>query len=610
MSSLPILSALACLLYLDSGILALRLDRRARLNHVVFFLDILLALWALDSIFDYAGATARLVRVLYLLCSPAWNLFIGAALHFCLLVADRKRRLGPLVLAGLYGPGLVFWGANFFAAASGIADAPGALEPYFPDGPWRLLFWLYYLVWFASAFLVLARARRRSSSPVERKTLGILLGTISFPVIAGFVTDSILPLYGLGLPDFGILWCAIWVAGVRYATNRYSFISPFRNVADSGRLFAAFLEKSRDGIIVADPEGHILVWNRAMEEITGAPSAVVLGHGLSDLGDLLSLADADDGSAGPALKALIDEVFSAQGDDWASELTEIPILDVEKRLHWLQSSAFSFRLTGGQRAVAAIVRDVTKEHAAALAAVEERRRFDRAEKMEAVGTLAAGLAHDFNNILTGIKGTVALLRLGDGQGGLPSAEEIGAGLDLVDSSAARGRDLVRQLLALAGKSPVLKTRVALGEAVDHAIKLTRSSLDPSVKVEVGVLPPGAAVIAGASQVERILINLIINAADSMTVMRPPGDSWGGSIRLVLEDRGGNWILRVSDEGVGISARDLPRVFDPFYTTKGGGASHGLGLPGVLAIVESHGGRVEVSSVEGKGSEFRVVLPKA
>jgi PAS domain S-box-containing protein len=510
----------------------------------------------------------------------------------------------------MYGPGLVFWAANFGATLGGMSRVPGALEPFFPSETWHLFFWLYYLAWFSLSVIILIRARRASASAMERRTLAVLLVSMVLPVAAGFLTDSLLPRLAPGHPDLGILWSVIWVLGVRYAADRYSFISPFRNVADSGRLFAAFLQRSRDGIIVADPERRIIVWNTAMEDITGVPSLEVLGRGFSDLGGILSLSEAEDGSAEPALRYVLDEAYKDANVDWSTDLIELPILDKKKSLHWLQASAFNFRLSGGQKAVAAIIRDVTRERGAALAAVEERRRFDRAEKMEAVGTLAAGLAHDFNNILTGIKGTVALLRLGDGKGGQPSGEELASGLELVDSSAARGKDLVRQLLALAGKSPVQKTRIRLEDALDHAVMLTRNTLDPEVKLELGPLPGEAWVLAGAAQVERVLINLILNAADAMTTMRSPGDTRGGVVRLGLHDGGGDWVLFVQDEGVGICEKDIPRVFDPFYTTKGGGNSHGLGLPAVLAIVEAHGGRVEVSSVEGRGSEFRVCLPKA
>ncbi len=618
MTVLAVTSIIIFAFFCDSGFRALGLDPKARLNRVVFCLYSVLAAWALDAAFSFVSPVPGFSRAWYLIFTPMWNLFFGLALHFCILASAPKKKLGWAAIVLLYAPGSVFATILDYLELTRPAGHGSFLGPPMPGELLGSLLSLHYFSWFLAGLLVLLFRRAKTKEPLERKRLLVLILAIAVPALGGFLTTFVVPRFGIVLPDVAVFWCSIWALGVRISMFRYGFIAPFRNIGDAVKLFSAFIAKSRDGIVLADAEGNIAVWSQAMAEITGVASSEVIGHSLLDTQrSFLVPTFQAPGSEGRIHRRLQD-AMDGLPVNWTNSINEYPIKDRAGTTRWLQSAGFVINLGRKKTATAAIIRDVTAEKLAAAASLAERRRLEFAEKMEAVGTLAAGLSHDFNNILTGIKGTVSVLRLGEDEEGPAHRREVRGSLDLIDASASRGGELVRQLLAIARKSTSERRPVRLADAVNHALQLTRNSIDASVTVLSAVMPEDAVVMAEGAQVERVLINLIINAADSMTIMRPSGEAKGGKAVVAVLSGGAPegkpmpgrryWILSVKDEGVGIAKDELSRVFDPFYTTKLDGRSHGLGLPTVYAIAESHDGFAEVQSRPGLGSEFRVYFP--
>ena len=495
MEVLPALALLLSVFYLDSGLKALHLDRSSRLNRLVFVMDIVLALWAIDAVFAYRSPFPALSRAWFFLFSPTWNLFFALSLHFCLLASDRRRRLSPLSLAAIYAPALFFTLAADLGEIGGYLIHDEGLGPYLFPKALHLTFMVYYFGYLLIGLAVLGGKWLRSERGLEKRRLRIVFWTLAVPFFLAFLTDNASPALGYRLPNLSVFWSAIWAFGVRLAVFRYGFIAPFRNVADAGKLFSAFLDKSRDGIFLADSDGRIAIWNRAMEEITGASAAEVADKTLWEVQAGFGIEEAGARPDVEKIKRLVLEGLVGGRAAWDSRLSEYPILDKSGKVRWLQSAAFVINLGGKRTAAAAIVRDVSSERFAAAAAAEERRRLEKAEKMEAVGTLAAGLAHDFNNILTGIKGTVSLLRLDAAEGDFAARTEVEERLEIIDSSASRGGDLVRQLLALAKRSPSEPRVVFLAEAVSNAVKLTKNGLDPGVSIEVSPIWGDAAVLA-------------------------------------------------------------------------------------------------------------------
>ena len=260
---------------------------------------------------------------------------------------------------------------------------------------------------------------------------------------------------------------------------------------------------------------------------------------------------------------------------------------------------------GGRPATQVLTVDIT----------EQKKLEDRilqAHKMEAVGRLAGGVAHDFNNLLTAISGFGKSLarKLGEEN---PLREEV----DEICFAADRAASLTRQLLAFSRKQVIRPELIQLNQVVLDMEGLLRRLLGRRIEVVTRLGKGLGLVRADRSQVEQILMNLVINARDAMSrggwleietepvdldrhmVNQAPGTAAGAFVRL-----------SVTDSGVGLKENDLPHLFEPFFSTKGPGRGTGLGLSVVYGIVQQHKGLVEVSSTVGQGSRFDVYLPVA
>jgi len=245
------------------------------------------------------------------------------------------------------------------------------------------------------------------------------------------------------------------------------------------------------------------------------------------------------------------------------------------------------------------------------------------QKMETVGTLAGGLVHDFNNILSGIIGTVSLLQdQAESRDFLPS-REVSEHLAVLELSGNRAAELVHNLLTLSRKQEQNLEVLDLNELILRTIKLCSGSLHKSVSILPNYSDTSALVLADPGQMEQVLLNFIINAAHSMTIMREPEAPWGGRISLDLKlFHGGEpflsqnpeavdadyWRLSVEDEGVGMDEETRKNLFTPFFTTKGKENGTGLGLAMVFSLVRQNRGFVHVYSEPGRGSVFSIYLP--
>jgi len=246
--------------------------------------------------------------------------------------------------------------------------------------------------------------------------------------------------------------------------------------------------------------------------------------------------------------------------------------------------------------------------------VAERQRLEsqlrHAQKMEAVGQLAGGIAHDFNNLLTAVVSAARFLQddLGPGH---PSAKDVQEILGAADRAAA----LTRQLLAFSRRQPMEPKVVDLGAAVQGMDKILRRLVGESIALECSVAP-GARVKVDPNHVEQVLLNLVVNARDASQ----PGGRIAISVTEVAPDdpdvrsdpglpSGALVVLAVSDTGAGMGQATLARIFEPFFTTKPVGKGTGLGLSTVYGIVTQSGGAIRVRSAPGKGSTFRVYLPR-
>lgn len=236
----------------------------------------------------------------------------------------------------------------------------------------------------------------------------------------------------------------------------------------------------------------------------------------------------------------------------------------------------------------------------------------QSQKLEAVGHLAGGIAHDFNNLLTGILGHAELLLLDT-----PADEPARASLDDIREGAERGAALVRQLLTFSRKGPAHPSVVDLNQLIEGLRRLLRPLIGEEIDVRTDLRARTALVSVEASQVEQVIMNLVLNAKDAL--------SSGGTVVIATDTRqldadeargyakvepGEYIVLEVRDEGVGIEADVLPHVFEPFFSTKEEGQGTGLGLATAYGIIRRSGGHISVASEVGVGTTFTIMLPAA
>jgi signal transduction histidine kinase len=220
----------------------------------------------------------------------------------------------------------------------------------------------------------------------------------------------------------------------------------------------------------------------------------------------------------------------------------------------------------------------------------------QAQKMEAMGRMAAAISHDVNNVLGAIQTTAEL-----------GMEELGVGhpqrgaLEQILAAGDRGRDLVRQLMAFARQQPADPKEVKLDDLLLARQGLLRKLLRPGVQFDLVLEAKAPAVLADPVQLEQVLMNLVANANDAMP--------HGGRLRVSVGFQGRWAQIIVQDNGVGMDSRTLAHLFEPFFTTKGPGVGTGLGLATVYGIVQQYNGEVQVESSPGQGSTFTIRLPR-
>jgi two-component system, cell cycle sensor histidine kinase and response regulator CckA len=257
----------------------------------------------------------------------------------------------------------------------------------------------------------------------------------------------------------------------------------------------------------------------------------------------------------------------------------------------------------GQPAVLVVVHDIS-----------ERKRLQaqlgHAQRMESIGRLAGGVAHDFNNLLSVIMGCTSLAAES-----LPTSHPVQGDLREIQAVSDRAKTLVRQLLLFARRQPTLPQQLDLNSMVRDIDRLLRHLLPKTIRLTYQLAPDLNNVLADASQLEQVLVNLVVNARDAM----PQGGSLivetanvmfdAASVGHYLGSRfGPHVMLAVSDTGVGMSAEVQQRAFEPFFSTKPPGEGTGLGLATCYGVVKQHGGTIWIYSEVGHGTTIKVYLP--
>lgn len=391
------------------------------------------------------------------------------------------------------------------------------------------------------------------------------------------------------------VWILLSVSLVRDDQhNPLYFVSQIQDITERKQASeqiagqAELLNKTQDAICVRDVDGKVLFWNKAAERIYGWTADEIVGLRTADLiyGE----------------RKLYEETHIAvlEQGEWSGEVNQVTkdrrLLIVQERLSLVRGD------DGKPKSILTITTDVTEQK-------KIEAQLLRAQRMESIGTLAGGIAHDLNNILAPILMSIEILKsfVSD-----PAASNI---LETINVSAARGADIVRQVLSFARGLDGQRIEIQpkhLFKDIEHLVKDT---FPKNIQFQFTASHDAWPILGDPTQLYQVFLNLCVNARDAM-----PN---GGLINVTLENRmaddhyaamhslssAGPYIdVIVTDSGVGIPPEHIGRIFEPFFTTKSIGTGSGLGLSTVMAVVKNHGGFVNVYSEMGKGTSFHICLP--
>ncbi len=364
-------------------------------------------------------------------------------------------------------------------------------------------------------------------------------------------------------------------------------------VRSEGQL-RAILDAAAEAIITIDLKGNIESFNVAAERMFGWRASEAIGRSVSIL---IPKPEAE--AHGKYLERYL--------------MTGVPhVIGIGREAMALRKDGSTFPVS---LSVSDVIADHSRKFTGILRDLSERNRleaqFRQAQKMEGIGRLASGIAHDFNNLLMGVIGCCNAARAL-----LPAKHPAGVPLAEAKDAAERGAGLTRQLLSFGRQQPKAPAPLQLNDIVKRVVSMLRKLLGEDIRLELELCASGGPILGDPSSLEQILMNLAVNARDAM--------KQGGRLRIATQEleleaerqtrsgllRAGRYIaLEVEDSGCGIPSEIQERVFEPFFTTKPVGEGTGLGLYSVYGIVDQLAGGLDFESEVGRGTRFRILMPR-
>ncbi|MBN1699057.1 MAG: PAS domain S-box protein [Spirochaetales bacterium] len=396
----------------------------------------------------------------------------------------------------------------------------------------------------------------------------------------------------MGLIEFGGRTAVIGFA--RDITDRVRSAEALRLSEENLRIT---LDSIGDGVIATDTSGRVTRMNRVAEQLTGWSFEAARGRPLHEIFHVF------DSDTQEVIDDPVVRVLRCNGIvEFANNST---LVSRNEREYLIADSGAPIKdKEGNIFGVVLIFRDVTEKHR-----LQERLR--HSQKMDAIGQLAGGVAHDFNNMLTGIINAAEFVGLI-----VKDDPKVKNSVDIILDAAGRAADLTRKLLAFSRKGKMMESEFSIHECIENAVSILERSISKSIEIRLELSAENPIVFGDLTEIQNAVLNLGINARDAMPR--------GGTLRiktgnLYLDEdycrksafdlRAGTYCeITVEDTGVGMNTETLERIFEPFFTTKQDGLGTGLGLASVYGTVKKHRGEIHVYSHLGKGTVFRIFLP--
>jgi PAS domain S-box-containing protein len=524
---------------------------------------------------------------------------LGFLLHFVLLFTENEallKKRWPYLL--IYGPIPCIVGLQL---TTELISGPPVAEPWGwrfsipPHNPVGDLTFIWYLGVNLFGIGLVAHYYGRVQEARKRSQARLFLMGMGLAVLAS-ICESVLPLMGTKIPGITAVVLPITASLIGYAIwkHRLFTLSP---VTAAEKIVSLMT----DGLILVDEAGEIISVNEGAAGLLGYRKRELTGRHLD------RLFPAETGRP-----SWITRVLDRR------EGTPRAIHDLQMQFVTRGNKRVPISLSGtvveseatGVRGLLLIARDITRRKRSEAERGELEEQLKQVQKMDAIGRLAGGVAHDMNNVLGAIMGAVSVVDL--------ELDEDSAARDDVLTiiyACQRGRELTQNLLGFARKGKYVKKRVSLNAVVREIEALLGRTVSKKISIQTGLGRHIPDIKGDASQLEQILMNVCINAVDAM---RGLGILTIETRELDTEEEEpthrsglipGRYVeLKVTDTGEGIDKRILPHVFEPFFTTKAKGQGSGLGLSMAYGAVQNHGGLIRVSSASAKGTEVVILLP--
>ena len=386
--------------------------------------------------------------------------------------------------------------------------------------------------------------------------------------------------------------------GISIAVDITGQVTARHALAESEERFRSVVEDANVIVMELDPSGNLLLFNRAAEQVSGWLGEEVLGKEFFSLFVPQALRE--------RARSLFRDILAGRNQGYVS-----PMLLRDGRERQISWTANVLRAGSGEiRGVVGIGVDVTERLLLEKERERTRREALRTQKMEALGSLAGGIAHEFQNVLEEILGHCALL-----ESKMDRSHPFAETVHKIQASAERAADLTAKLLGFARGGRIHVLPVSLNQVAEHVLSAISRGCDPSIRVESRLDPDLLAVEGDEGQLDQTLLNLCLNARDAMPAGGVLSVSTGNAAldaeeakRYYVGAPGKYAFVEVRDTGVGMTEEQQRLIFDPFYTTNRDKGRAGMGLPMAYGIVKNHSGGIHVESAPGKGSVFRVYLP--
>lgn len=472
-----------------------------------------------------------------------------------------------------------------FLPGAFVYKQQGAHVLVMPSGTlaFSMLFSLVGPVCYAIVIL-LTKMRQKGGNEAQRGLATMFLKGTGVSILLGVVAVGIIPLLFprlIEIFEFTSLSALSITIFLYIALKRYHF--HYIDLSEIENVSKALFETVNEGVVIFNKVGEVAQINREAKNL---------------LGEIECSADVETLIADYSFDATI----TARRTSLDSLEKEIPIIVSQSGIYG--GGQFLGRIL--------IMHDIDNEVRLERERETMRERIRQSEKLESLGQLAGGVAHDFNNQLTGIIGCAEFL-----QAEVGDAPELHNMIDMILKSAQSSADLTSKLLAFARKGKYLTKELDLHETVREVETLLKRTIDKRISIEMELTASHATVVGDKTQLQNALLNLALNACDAM-------DNEGGVLSFFSEELTAEEFLdmsegttsssehylciSVSDTGTGMTEETRKHIFEPFFTTKGQGKGTGMGLAAVYGTVVNHHGTIVVNSILGKGTSFNLLLP--